>query len=370
MTLTPTPTACVDAVAGAPRHGRRQAATDRDQRTGPGPSARRRAPGLSPCARWASATCSTALPALRGLRTLVPRSRLVLAAPEWLTPVARLSGAVDEVVPTQPLGRVDGGPYDLAVNLHGCDPRSTDSLRRLQPDELWAYDGARRSALAGRRARGLPLVPTRRGLRRACDRDALDLAPPPSSAPSDCTVIHPGAAFGSRRWPAARWAEVARQLAAEGHRVVVTGSDAKNGISRREWPARRRCPPTTSWPGRLELADLCALIARARLVLTVDNGVGHLATAYRTPSVVLFGPVGPDRWGPPPHRTTHRALWAGTTSDPCADDARSRSPALRAGRRPARRRRRARPGPASRRDRGVTSLDAAFAPASRTTAAT
>ncbi|MEW2385233.1 glycosyltransferase family 9 protein, partial [Micromonospora sp. NPDC047707] len=36
----------------------------------------------------------------------------------------------------------------------------------------------------------------------------------------------------------------------------------------------------------------------------------HLATAYHTPSVLLFGPVPPTQWGPPPDRTCHRVLWA------------------------------------------------------------
>ncbi|WP_018503902.1 glycosyltransferase family 9 protein [Parafrankia discariae] len=68
--------------------------------------------------------------------------------------------------------------------------------------------------------------------------------------------------------------------------------------------------------GRLDLVALCALVARSHLVLSADTGVAHLATAYRKPSVVLFGPVSPAEWGPPPERQEHRALWAGHHSDP------------------------------------------------------
>ena len=47
-----------------------------------------------------------------------------------------------------------------------------------------------------------------------------------------------------------------------------------------------------------------------------DTGVAHVATALGRPSVVLFGPVSPAQWGPPPERPQHIALWAGRTGDP------------------------------------------------------
>jgi ADP-heptose:LPS heptosyltransferase len=60
-------------------------------------------------------------------------------------------------------------------------------------------------------------------------------------------------------------------------------------------------------------------VAAAACVVCGDTGVAHLATALRTPSVVLFGPTPPAAWGPPPERPWHRVLWAGGTGDPHAD---------------------------------------------------
>jgi ADP-heptose:LPS heptosyltransferase len=56
-------------------------------------------------------------------------------------------------------------------------------------------------------------------------------------------------------------------------------------------------------------------VAHARLLISGDTGIGHLATAYGTPSVVLFGPMSPSRWGPPPGRSYHRAIWHGTRAE-------------------------------------------------------
>ncbi len=35
--------------------------------------------------------------------------------------------------------------------------------------------------------------------------------------------------------------------------------------------------------------------------------------------MILFGPVSPQIWGPPPQRARHVALWAGARGDPHAD---------------------------------------------------
>ena len=45
------------------------------------------------------------------------------------------------------------------------------------------------------------------------------------------TIVHPGASAGSRRWPPDRWAEVARSLTRDGHRVVVTGGRGERALA-------------------------------------------------------------------------------------------------------------------------------------------
>jgi ADP-heptose:LPS heptosyltransferase len=149
----------------------------------------------------------------------------------------------------------------------------------------------------------------------ATDPSDLDLIVPPSDrVPVARTIVHPGAKSGPRRWPAARYAAVAHELSRNGHHVVVTGSADERPLA--EAVARdARLPAERVLAGRLDLGDLAALVAHARVVISGDTGIAHLATAYRTPSVVLFGPMPPRLWGPPPDRPYHRAIWHGKRVD-------------------------------------------------------
>ncbi|WP_250286266.1 glycosyltransferase family 9 protein [Frankia sp. CiP1_Cm_nod2] len=277
----------------------------------------------------------TALPALRGLRRARPDARILLATPQWLEPVALLSGAVDGVVDTPKLGPVAVQRPALAVNLHGRGPASTMALRATAPAELWAFDlpggvswdldtppGNRRHA--PREHRGGPWerqAGEEREVARwcrlmeahgvACDPDDLFL-PRPAVPPvvGGATIVHPGGAHPVRRWPARQWALVARALATNSHQVVVTGSPQETELARTV--AREAgLPPAAVLAGSTSLPELCALVAAGSLLLAANTGVGHLATAYGTPSVLLFGPVPPARWGPPPGRGQHVALWSG-----------------------------------------------------------
>jgi ADP-heptose:LPS heptosyltransferase len=141
----------------------------------------------------------------------------------------------------------------------------------------------------------------------------------PSPAPG-AVVVHPGASSGSRRWPVGRFAAVAAELRRAGHPVVVTGGAAEREVATAV-AVRAGLPPAAVLAGRTDLPGLAALVAGARLVVCGDTGVGHLASAYRTPSVLLFGPVPAAEWGPPADRPQHVVLRGGEPGrrDPHAD---------------------------------------------------
>jgi ADP-heptose:LPS heptosyltransferase len=261
----------------------------------------------------------TAVPALRALRSAYPQHRLVLAAPAVLRELATLTGAVDELLDTPQLGplRWPHPPPVIAVNLHGRGPQSTAVLRVLRPATLLAH------AQPGQP--GPPWDDDLHEIRRWCrlldhfgirtdPSDLLLPVPPvPSPAPG-AIIVHPGCGFAARQWPIERYAVVARRLAGTGQPVVVTGNAAQRVLAE-QLVASAGLPRAAVLAGRTTLGQLAALVAGARLVVCGDTGIAHLATAYGTPSVVLFGPVSPRHWGPPPQRPQHIALWAGRTGD-------------------------------------------------------
>ena len=269
----------------------------------------------------------TGVPALRALGRALPGHEVVLAAPAALTPLVDLAGAADRLLDTtglQPL-RWSGPSPDLAVNLHGRGPQSHALLHALRPGRLVAF---------GCRAAGHPGPAWRddeHEVRRWCrllrealgldtDPDDLRLAEPPAPPPvPGAVVVHPGAAYPSRRWPTDRFAAVARRLRDTGYDVVVTGGPAEVPLA--EDVARAAgLAPGCVLAGRTDLGRLAAQVAGAALVVCGDTGVAHLATAFGTPSVLLFGPVPPSRWGPPP-RGPHAVIWHGRgVGDPWGTD--------------------------------------------------
>jgi ADP-heptose:LPS heptosyltransferase len=62
------------------------------------------------------------------------------------------------------------------------------------------------------------------------------------------------------------------------------------------------------------VGQLAALMARATLVLGVDNGPLHIAAAQNTPSLRLFGPTDTHIFGPWGNPTRQRVLAA---TEPC-----------------------------------------------------
>lgn len=127
-------------------------------------------------------------------------------------------------------------------------------------------------------------------------------------------VLHPGASAPSRRYPAERFAEVARRLIDDhGWDVVLAGSEA----DRHEVETIRRGAGDRirSLSGKLDLEGLAALLASAPLLIANNSAPAHLAAAVGTPVVDLYALTNLQHT---PWRVPHRVLFRDVPCRNCA----------------------------------------------------
>lgn len=127
-------------------------------------------------------------------------------------------------------------------------------------------------------------------------------------------VFCPGAEYGpAKRWPARHYAELGRRLASADAPVWLVGSAKDTAIGDEvaalaEGAAINLC-------GRTNLEQAIDLIATARLVVSNDSGLMHVAAALGRPLAALFGSSSPACT--PPMSPTASILSIGIECSPC-----------------------------------------------------
>jgi ADP-heptose:LPS heptosyltransferase len=280
---------------------------------------------------WGIGNAALLLPVLRDLRARYPGARLTVVTLAGNEPLFR--GVADRTLAVRMSPVVAAGldlfraaatlralPVDLALDFEQYVRSSQALLRLAGARQVIAFDtkGQGRAALAD--------VKVRYDGARHCGQSFLDLAraagvrtrtyrpgglavDPEAAARVDrwrlprgagpLVVLHPGSGdnFHGRRWPTRRFGLVARRLVDEAKAVVaVTGSPAEGGLAREVAEAAER--DLWDLSGQLELPDLVALLARARLLVSNDSGPVHLASALGVPVLGLYGPNSPLLYGP------------------------------------------------------------------------
>ena len=128
-------------------------------------------------------------------------------------------------------------------------------------------------------------------------------------------ALMPGAEYGAaKRWPAARFAELARWLAGAGTNVIVLGS-AKERPLGDEIAAAAGQSRVRNLCGRTSLADVIDLAAAADAAVSNDSGLLHVAAASGTPVVAIYGSSSPKLT--PPLTELAAVVYLGIECSPC-----------------------------------------------------
>lgn len=311
-----------------------------------------------------------ATPALRAIKARIPEAHITMLVATWGQEVVTRHPDVDTILTcvfpspregtTEPVKSwltllstakaLRRGHYDIALNLRPyfwwgsvlawmahiplrvghAGPSATPFLTTALPEEPRTHftTGFLQVVSAGLQALGYPpleepMTPERYPSQFAPTRDENDwittrLAEQGISPDTHLVIIHPGTGAALKMWGASSWSHCATQLyhtvtPAIPLRIVLTG--AKHERSMLEEIARKAAVPTTIFITPT-LGHLVALQQRAELVLGVDSGPLHLATAQGTPTVRIFGPTDALIFGPWGNEQQHTVI---TATQRCAD---------------------------------------------------
>jgi heptosyltransferase II len=109
-------------------------------------------------------------------------------------------------------------------------------------------------------------------------------------------VLMPGAEYGpAKRWPARHYAALAQRLMSRGLKVALLGSANDKPVTAE---ISALAPGVLDLAGATRLEDAIDLIAGARLAVSNDSGLMHVAAAVGTPVVAIFGSTSPDNTPP------------------------------------------------------------------------
>lgn len=254
---------------------------------------------------------------------------------EWATDKAfagLFEGVVDRVIPfsrKDPSSRAAlllevKGRFDLAIDLQNkfwsmrvsraAAPKRLRFVRRTALQALGSLvgrdvilDEAQATDLYAKAAGLEASGPLQVKVNDAAHARAAELLPE-----GNWVAVAPGAAWETKRWPAARLAEVAAALKAEGHRIALVGGPMDGELLD---VIRAGCQPEVDLSAE-SLPVLAAALARVRLLIGNDSGLVHVAGAMGRPALALFGPTSVRRWGP---RAPGAALSLGLRCSPCSN---------------------------------------------------
>lgn len=211
------------------------------------------------------------------------------------------------------VGQLRGARYDLALDLQGLF-RSGFFLRTCGAPRRIGWSDARELSWLGANERhprrtvadatevmlglleaaGVPPVRDARvhvtpaaveAWRRRAVRQGLD---------AGFILLAPTSRWTAKRWPAARFRELASTLLAEGRRVAMVGAPSERA------QVAAALPPggVVNLCGELSLAEWLAAIAHADAVVANDSAAVHAAAGLGRPLVGLYGATDPAAVGP------------------------------------------------------------------------
>jgi lipopolysaccharide heptosyltransferase III len=270
-----------------------------------------------------------ATPSLFALKRFLPDAQVDILVEDWVAPLLTDHPHVDNVIALERGGfmtrarvarELRSERYDVVYNLHGGTTatfltRATGARHRVgfktyqyaklhtelvpSPLLLWGqqktHSVEQQLALLG--WTGVPVNDrprTQLGISPAAVESVNQQLAAAGLGSSKIALIHPAAAFETKRWATENFARVAEFVAERGLAPVAIAAPHELGII--DQLLNESSVHVLSLD--LSLPEVTALAARSQLFIGNDSGIAHIAAAVGTPSVVVFGSSNIAHWRP------------------------------------------------------------------------
>lgn len=270
-----------------------------------------------------------ATPSVFALKRFLPHAQVDILVEDWVAPLLTNHPHVDHVIVlerggvvarTRAARQLRAAHYDVVYNLHGGTTatfltRATGARHRvgfesyqyaklhteLAPPAplLWKQEKThsveQQLALLG--WTGVPVTDkprTQLGISPAAAEAVNQRLVAAGLADQKIALIHPAAAFETKRWATENFARVAEFVAERGFAPVAIAAPHEAQVINDLLGAAS--VKIVSFD--LSLPEVTALAARSQLFVGNDSGIAHIASAVGTPSVVIFGSSNVANWRP------------------------------------------------------------------------
>lgn len=270
-----------------------------------------------------------ATPSLFALKRFLPHAQVDILVEDWVAPLLMDHPHVDNVIELERGGvaarmaaarTIRSARYDVVYNLHGGTTatfltRATGARHRVgfktyqyaklhtelvpSPLLLWGqqktHSVEQQLALLG--WTGVPVTDrprTRLGVAPEAAASVGQQLAAAGLADRKVALIHPAAAFATKRWATQNFARVAEYLSERGFAPVAIAARHEVEII----DDLLSEASVNILPLDLSLPEVTALAARSQLFVGNDSGIAHIAAAAGTPSVVIFGSSNIAHWRP------------------------------------------------------------------------
>lgn len=301
------------------------------------------------------------LPALRAIRKKLPQARITVAVGKPGAPVVDLSGYADATIVVDRVALRDGWKvlsvfrigkivkqvrrerFDFVIDLHSLSETNLLGFLSGAPKRLYARRPNRSLDILANFDPKPPIEdnrPTKHAIDRYLDvliplgiLDAPRIPRLPTRAEDDASVeqmlkkekantnvplvgLFPGAGHPGRRWPLARFSELAERLARnDAVRIVIFAGPEERGMIKE---MRAVFPRSTIIFDKLTIPQLASALARLSVFVSNDTGPMHIATAVGASVVALLDRPTPNSFIPIEER--HRVIYSQRISEMTTDE--------------------------------------------------